>query len=89
MAAMFLAHVSGHRINPDWPVKATDPFPPGVVVATHQGGIPTWVILGTQADVDAVAAQLREVEPTMREVLSAVDPNGTHTAVRVLTNLKY
>ena len=87
-AAMFLAHVSSHRINPDWPsTDATAPFPPGVVVATRQGGIPTWVIAGSQADVDAIAEQAQNVEPKLRLVLSKVAPNAARTAVKVLTTL--
>ena len=51
------------------------------------GSIPTIVILGSQADVGAVASMALTAAPDYRTVLAGISPNRAGTAVRVLTVL--
>jgi hypothetical protein len=87
--ALFYA-ASGDSVGAATPSTADSvaPFGPDLVSRIQQGLIPTWVIVGSPHDVDAVAAQAMALDHDLRVVLSAVSPNRARTNVRVLTTIQ-
>ena len=105
MAAMYIAHVSGNWVDPDWSVIRTARseaafYDRSAIDLTPTAGlalsapliegligesIPTLVILGSRADVDAVSSMVLAAAPTYRTVLTGVSPNRARTSIRVLT----
>ena len=89
MAAMYGVQVSGLWLNPDWPDDdPTAPFPPDVVIAIQQGYIPSVVVVGSSAAVDAVSDQLAEIEPAMTERLHLVAPGNIDVSVSVMSTVE-
>lgn len=86
LAATFGVQVSGKWLNPNWPTDdVTAPFPPDVVIAINQGNIPSVVVIGSAAEVDAVVAQLLEVEPRMTERLRRAAPGAVDVSFGVVS----
>ncbi|MEY4231715.1 MAG: hypothetical protein RLZZ362_2564 [Actinomycetota bacterium] len=89
MAAMYGVQVSGLWLNPNWPDDdPAAPFPADAAIAVQQGYIPSVVVIGSAAAVDAVSSQLAEIEPAMTERLHLVAPGNIDVSVSVMSTVE-
>jgi 4-amino-4-deoxy-L-arabinose transferase-like glycosyltransferase len=89
MTAMFGGQVSGRWLNPNWESNVpTDPLPSGVIGVLQSGELPTVVLIGVPADVEAIADQMIAAQPRMRLIHSATSPARSGTVVWVLTTIE-
>ncbi len=86
IAGMYLAHVSGRLLDGGWDYGVT-PFPTTSVELLQAGAISTLVLTGGAAEVQTAVVAAMQLDPTLREIASAVAPDNVGTVVRILSKV--